>query len=171
MRFAHLVLALPLVLLLSLHAFAQTPAPAVTAESDPGSPGFSASWLARIAPWYQAQIGASLSAGDRQSVARSIFAGTGLNVTKAEGRVALDPVAGGPAEQAGVMKGDLLTAVDGVTTGALSLGEIIGKLRCKVGTVTTLTLLRAGSVTPLTILVERGTTTLPGAELTIRLGR
>jgi hypothetical protein len=114
-------------------------------------------------------FGASLSAGDRQSVARSIFGGTGLNVTKAEGRVTLDPVAGGPGEKAGVMKGDLLTAVDGVATGALSLGKIIGKLRGKVGTATTLTLLRAGSVTPLTILVERGTITLPGAELTIRL--
>jgi len=114
-------------------------------------------------------FGASLSAADRQSVARSIFGGTGLNVTKAEGRVTLDPVAGGPAEKAGVMKGDLLTAVDGVATGALSLDEIIGKLHGKVGTATTLTLLRAGSVTPLTILVERGTTTLPGAELTIHL--
>jgi hypothetical protein len=47
------------------------------------------------------------------------------------------------------MKGDLLTAIDGVTTDALSLGEIIGNLRGNVGTATTLTLLRAGSVTPL----------------------
>jgi CubicO group peptidase (beta-lactamase class C family) len=114
-------------------------------------------------------FGTSLSAGDRQSVARRVFGGTGLNVTKAEGRVTVDPVAGGPAEKSGIMKGDLLTAIDGVATDALSLGEISGKLRGKVGTATTLTLLHAGSVTPLTILVERGTVTLPGAELTIRL--
>jgi CubicO group peptidase (beta-lactamase class C family) len=114
-------------------------------------------------------FGTSLSPSDRQSVARSIFGGTGLNVTKDGGRVILDPVAGGPAEKAGVKKDDVLTAVDGVATEALSRGEVIGKLRGKVGTATTLTLLRAGGVTPLTVLVERGTITLPGAELTIRL--
>jgi hypothetical protein len=70
-------------------------------------------------------FGASLSTSDRQSVARSVFGGTGLNVTKEKGRVIVDPIAGGPAEEAGVLKGDLLTAV---ATDALSLGEIISKL-------------------------------------------
>jgi CubicO group peptidase (beta-lactamase class C family) len=113
-------------------------------------------------------FGTSLSANDRQSLARRVFGGTGLNVTKAGGRVTVDPVASGPAEKSGLMKGDLLTAIDGIATDALSLDEIVGKLRGKVGTATTLTLLRAGSVTPLTIL-ERGAVTLPGAELTISL--
>jgi len=122
--------------------------------------------LAYVGRYY---FGSSLSASDRQSVARRVFGGTGLNVTKAAGRVTVDPVVGGPAEKSGLMKGDLLTAIEGVATDALSLGEIIGKLRGKVGTATMLTLLRAGSVTPLTILVERGKATLPGAELTIRL--
>ena len=114
-------------------------------------------------------FGASLSASDRQSVARSIFGGTGLNVTKADGRVTLDPIASGPAEKAGVMKGDLLTAVDGIATDALSQDEIIGKLRGKPDTTTTLTVTRTGSAAPLTIAVRRGMVTLPGAELTIRL--
>lgn len=114
-------------------------------------------------------FGASLSASDRQSAARSIFGGTGLNLAKAQGRVTLDPVPGGPAEKAGVMKGDLLTAVDGVSTDALSQVEIIARLRGKAETMTTLTLTRAGSAAPLTITVRRGTVTPPGAELTIRL--
>jgi carboxyl-terminal processing protease len=59
------------------------------------------------------------------------------------------------------MKGDILSSIDGVATDALSLGEFIGKLRGKVGTTTTLTLLRAGSAALLTITVERGTITLP----------
>jgi CubicO group peptidase (beta-lactamase class C family) len=113
-------------------------------------------------------FGASLSASDRQSTARSIFGGTGLNLAKAQGRVTLDPVPGGPAEKAGVMKGDLLTAVDGVATDALSQVEIVARLRGKADTSTTLTLTRAGTA-PLTITVRRGTVTLPGAELTIRL--
>jgi CubicO group peptidase (beta-lactamase class C family) len=114
-------------------------------------------------------FGASLSASNRQSVARSIFGGTGLNLRKAEGRVTLDPITGGPAAKAGVMNGDLLTAVDGVSTGALSQDEIIGKLRGKPNTVTTLTVMRGGSAAPITIVVERGTVILPGIELTIRL--
>ena len=114
-------------------------------------------------------FGASLSASDVRSVARGMFGGTGLNVAKDSGRATVDPVAGGPAEKAGVMKGDILSAIDGVATDALSLDEIIGRLRGKAGTATTLTLLRAGGVTPLTIRVERKTITLPGAELTIRL--
>jgi hypothetical protein len=114
-------------------------------------------------------FGTSLSASDRQSVARYIFGGTGLNVTKAQGRVTLDPVASGPAEKVGVMKSDVLTAVDGSATDGLSQAEIIAKLRGKADTTTTLTLTRAGSAAPLTITVRRMTVTLPGAELTIRL--
>ena len=101
-------------------------------------------------------FGASLSASDPQSAARGVFGGTGLNVTKDSGRATVDPVAGGPAEKAGVMKGDILSAVDGVATDALSLNAIIARLRGKAGTATTLTLLRAGGVTPLTIRLEDG---------------
>jgi CubicO group peptidase (beta-lactamase class C family) len=68
MRFAGIVLALPLVFILSSHAFAQ--APALAAESDPGSLGFSASRLARIAPWYQAQIDAGALPGAVVAIAR-----------------------------------------------------------------------------------------------------
>jgi len=114
-------------------------------------------------------FGASLSASDVQSAARGAFGGTGLNVAKDGGRAAVDPVGGGPAEKAGVMQGDILSAIDGVATDALSLDEILGKLRGKAGTATTLTLLRGSNATPLTIRVERKTITPPGAELTIRL--
>jgi CubicO group peptidase (beta-lactamase class C family) len=113
-------------------------------------------------------FGASLSASDRQSAAREGFGGTGLNVTKDGGRTTVDLVAGGPAKKAGVMKGDILSAIDSVATDALSLDEIIARLRGKAGTATTLTLLRAGGATPLTIRVERETITQPEAELTIR---
>jgi CubicO group peptidase (beta-lactamase class C family) len=139
------------------------------APSDPEPPALdlgAGTLSAYVGRYY---FGTSLSASDRQSAARRIFGRTGLNVTKAEGRVTVDPVAGGPAEKSGVMKGDLLTAIDGVATDALSLGEISGRLRGKVGTAAVLTLLRTGSVTPLTILVEREMFILPGAELTIRI--
>jgi CubicO group peptidase (beta-lactamase class C family) len=140
------------------------PAPA---EPDPPARVVGESMLSAYVGRYY--FGASLSASDLQSTARSVFGGIGLNLTKDGGRATVDPFAGGPAEKAGVMKGDILSSIDGVATDALSLGEFIGKLRGKAGTTTTLTLLRAGSATPLTITVERRTITLPGAEFTIRL--
>jgi hypothetical protein len=136
-------------------------------EPEPPTPDLSASTLSAYVGRYY--FGTSLSARDRQSVARNVFSGTGLNVANEASRTILDPVAGGPAERSGVMKGDILTAIDGVATDALSLDEVVGKLRGKVDTTTTLTLTRAASATPLTITVRRGTVTAPGAVLTIRL--
>jgi hypothetical protein len=136
-------------------------------EPEPRALNLGASALSAYVGRYY--FGTSLSASDRQSMARYIFGGTGLNVTKAQGRVTLDPVAGGPAEKSGVMKGDVLIAVDGSATDGLSQAEIIAKLRGTADTRTTLTLTRAGSAAPLTITVRRMTVTLPGAELTIRL--
>lgn len=70
MRSARVVLTLPFAVVLSVQAFAQTPTPAVAAESDLGSLGFSASRLARIAPWYQAQIDAGALPGAVVAIAR-----------------------------------------------------------------------------------------------------
>jgi CubicO group peptidase (beta-lactamase class C family) len=70
MRFARTILALPLLFVPCLHACAQAPALAVAAESDPGSLGFSASRLARITPWYQAQIDAGALPGAVVAIAR-----------------------------------------------------------------------------------------------------
>jgi CubicO group peptidase (beta-lactamase class C family) len=146
---------------------ALNPAGAASAEAAPSAADIGTSTLSAYVGRYY--FGPSLSAGDRQSVARNMFGGTGLNLRKNGGRVTLDPLVGGPAEKAGVMEGDVLIAIDGVATEPLSLGEIIGRLRGRINTATTLMLARAGSTAPLTITVERGTVTLPGAELTIRL--
>jgi PDZ domain len=112
------------------------------APSEPDSPVLdlgSSTLSAYVGRYY---FGASLSASDRQSVARSVFGGTGLNVTKEASHVTVDPVAGGPAEKAGVLKGDILTAIDGSATHGLSQAEIVAKLRGKADTATTLTLTR-----------------------------
>src|SRR5215831_9219556 len=70
MRFARVVLPLPLVLVLASYARAQAPALTLAAESDPSSLGFSTSRLARIAPWYQAQIDAGALPGAVVAIAR-----------------------------------------------------------------------------------------------------
>src|ERR1700722_12062820 len=70
MRFARTFLAFPIVFVLCSHAFAQVPAPAVAAASDPGGLGFSASRLARVAPRYQAQIDAGALPGAVVAIAR-----------------------------------------------------------------------------------------------------
>src|SRR5262245_50420341 len=70
MRFERIVLALPLVFVLSSYTCAQGPALPVPAEGPAGSLGFSASRLARIAAWYQAQIDAGALPGAVVLIAR-----------------------------------------------------------------------------------------------------
>jgi hypothetical protein len=70
MRFVRIVSALSLIFVVSSYACAQVPGRAVAAESDPGRLGFSASRLARIAPWYQAQIDAGALPGAVVAIAR-----------------------------------------------------------------------------------------------------
>ena len=70
MRFDRIVSALPLVFVLSSYACAQGPALPVAAEGTLGSLGFSTSRLARIAPWYQAQIDAGALPGAVVAIAR-----------------------------------------------------------------------------------------------------
>ena len=60
-----------------------------------------------------------------------------------------DVTAGGPAEAAGILAGDLITAVDGVrvrdgSDGALDMDEVTSRVRGSVGSVVTLTILRDG---------------------------
>jgi CubicO group peptidase (beta-lactamase class C family) len=71
MRFARIVFMLSFVFVPSAHALAQAPALAAAAESDPGTLGFSASRLARIAPWYQTQIDAGALPGAVVAIARN----------------------------------------------------------------------------------------------------
>ena len=68
------------------------------------------------------------------------FAGVGVELTKQDPffRVVM-VIAGGPAEQAGIVAGDLVRAIDEQDVAPLSLGDVVHRLR---GTENTLVVLR-----------------------------
>ena len=73
------------------------------------------------------------------------FAGVGLELKiDSEAAVVIRALDGGSAEQAGVLAGDRILAVDGTATKGQSLGDVVMKLRGKPGTQVTLTVDRAG---------------------------
>lgn len=84
------------------------------------------------------------------------YVGVGITVKAMEDESAYEIQAvtkGGPAEEAGVLAGDLLTAVDGVPIAEIGTDEATNRIRGEEGTTVALTLVRAGET--LTISVER----------------
>jgi carboxyl-terminal processing protease len=63
------------------------------------------------------------------------------------------PIPGGPAEKAGILPGDVVTAIDGVPVDGLAIEDATAKVRGPKGTPVTLTIVRAGAApTDITIV-------------------
>jgi carboxyl-terminal processing protease len=94
------------------------------------------------------------------------FGGIGAFVTQAEdGSISLDPMEGLPAQEAGVLKGDVVLKVDDTEiTPDLTVDDVVTLVRGPVGTVVTLTLRREGLEEPLVIDVERADIPSPSVE-------
>lgn len=58
------------------------------------------------------------------------------------GLVVVEPIAGAPAEKAGVLAGDLITAIDGTPVNGLTADQALAKVRGPKGTTVTLTIVR-----------------------------
>jgi carboxyl-terminal processing protease len=90
---------------------------------------------------------------------RGSFEGVGLELDRANGQLrVVSPVAGSPAERAGIFSGDLIAAVDGVDMAQLSLDEVASRIRGPRGTPVTLGLLRDDAA--LDVVVVRDTITV-----------
>lgn len=77
------------------------------------------------------------------------FGGIGVQVEQVEKRVVVvAPIAGSPGERAGILRGDVLAKVDGVSLEGKNLSQVVGVLRGKPGTTVELTVWRkvAGAV-------------------------
>ena len=73
------------------------------------------------------------------------YAGVGLELrVEGDAPVIVRALPGGSSEQAGVLAGDRLLAIDGATTKGLSLGDVVVKLRGAPDSQVTLTLDRKG---------------------------
>ena len=78
------------------------------------------------------------------------------------------PLAGMPAEKAGVKAGDKIYAIDGVSTLGLSVDEAVKKIRGEKGTEVTLTLIRENEDKPLEIKIVRGLIVVKSVKTELR---
>src|SRR5688572_13651742 len=80
---------------------------------------------------------------DMQVQTRGEFGGLGIEVTMEEGLVkVVSPIENTPAEKAGLLSGDMITHLDGVSIQGLTLEQAVEKMRGPVDTGITLTVLR-----------------------------
>lgn len=79
--------------------------------------------------------------------------------------VVVSPIAGGPAEAAGLTPGDVLLAVDGKPLKGLSLHQAAGLLRGAAGSKVVVSIQRDCSTTPSQLEIERRVIALQGVDI------
>ena len=93
---------------------------------------------------------------DMQVQTRGEFGGLGIEVTMENNVVkVVAPIDETPAARAGVLANDLITHLDGDQILGLTLEQAVEKMRGKVGTPITLTILRKGSDDPIELRIVR----------------
>ncbi len=84
------------------------------------------------------------------------FGGLGIEVTMENGLVkVVSPIDDTPAARAGILANDLIIKLDGAEVQGLSLNEAVDKMRGKVNTPITLTVMRQGAKEPLEFKLVR----------------
>jgi carboxyl-terminal processing protease len=85
------------------------------------------------------------------------YTGVGLDVNLEGGKVTVvAPLEGAPAERAGILPGDVVSAVDNVPVDSDNVAASVARMRGDAGTSVTLDVLRPGSATPLHFALTRG---------------
>ena len=104
-------------------------------------------------------------AADMRTQTRGEFGGLGIEVTQEDGWVkVISPMDGTPAEAAGVMAGDFITAVDGESLMGLTLDDSIARLKGPAGSEVVITIAREGATEPLEISIVRDMIELTAAR-------
>ena len=86
------------------------------------------------------------------------FGGLGIEVTQEEGWVkVIAPMDGTPADAAGILAGDFITAVDGESVMGLTLDEAVRLMRGPVGAEIVITVVREGEAEPFDVSIIRDT--------------
>ncbi len=97
------------------------------------------------------------------------YTGIGAYVTVNNGQFTIiAPIAGSPAEKAGIKAGDIVLEIDGKTTTGMSLPETIIKVRGPSGTSVKLLVLHEGDTQPVEIEVIRTTLEMPSVHLEMK---
>ena len=93
------------------------------------------------------------------------FEGIGANVSMVDGRLVITcPLAGSPAEKAGLQANDVVLEVDGVKIENLDLLEAISLIRGPKGTIVHLKISREGQSEPFEVAIKREKIDLPTVE-------
>ena len=93
---------------------------------------------------------------DMQVQTRGEFGGLGIEVTQEDGIVkVVTPIDDTPASRAGIMAGDVISAIDDETTQGLSLNQAVDKMRGAIGTAVKLTVLRGSGKEPREFKITR----------------
>jgi carboxyl-terminal processing protease len=98
-----------------------------------------------------------------QSDISGTFSGIGAQVTtdKQNQIIIVAPIAGSPAAKAGIQTGDIILAVNGVSTQGMNLTQVVLLIRGPNGTAVNLTILHQGDSTPVDISIVRAQITSP----------
>jgi C-terminal peptidase prc len=93
------------------------------------------------------------------------FEGIGAYVEMVDGKFTITaPIKGSPAEAAGMLPGDIVTAVDGKSIEGMSINDSIDLVKGEAGTLVKLTVLREGIGTK-EIVVKRGKIIIPSVTI------
>lgn len=100
---------------------------------------------------------------DEKTRLRGNFGGIGATLVRDEaGNLLLEPIPGNPAEQAGILSGDILLKVDGRTiTADMAVADIADLIRGEEGTEVALEILHPGEQEPIEITIVRAAILLP----------
>jgi len=97
---------------------------------------------------------------------RGEFGGLGIEVTQEEGWVkVVSPMDDTPADEAGILAGDFISAVNGEPTLGLTLNEAVDLMRGPVGSDITLTIVRDITAEPFEVTITRAIIKLTAARV------
>jgi carboxyl-terminal processing protease len=104
-----------------------------------------------------------------QSQLQGNYTGIGASVTVTDNAITIiAPIAGSPADLAGIRAGDVILEIDGQSTANMSLAQAIIKVRGPVGTTVTLTVLHQGDTQPVDIAIVRATFDVPSVNFEMK---
>ena len=100
---------------------------------------------------------------------KGFFEGIGAQVSVREGRLTIiAPLPDSPAQQAGILPGDVILTIDGESADQITLLEAVSKIRGQKGTAVELLVLHLTHPDPVNIKIIRGLIPLNSVRLTMR---
>ncbi len=100
-----------------------------------------------------------------RSVLTGALQGIGAELDLHDGQiVVIAPLRGSPAEEAGLLPGDVIETVDGTSTEGMTLSDVVGKIRGPKGTKVVLDIERDGHAGLLEVSIERDDIHVPSVE-------